>query len=143
MDPGERRWLFGGAALLLAAGSFTAVRVLDSDSAPAAQSAARPVPERPIAAERFGGNLPGSPTVARVARDGRVWVLLRRRGHTSLARLEGRLLREVPLGEEPPTWSRATRAPRISRIPHPGASACWAPRVVSWPEPPCRESPTT
>ena len=30
VDPGERRWLFGGAALLLAAGSFTAVRVLDS-----------------------------------------------------------------------------------------------------------------
>jgi streptogramin lyase len=60
-------------------------------------------PDRQLTGERFGGNLPGAPEVVRVARDGAVWTLLRRGEHTSLARLQGRVLRQVPLGGVEPT----------------------------------------
>ena len=103
MRPAERRWLLGGTAVLLAASGFTALRRSDDDSAPPSPRPTAPAPERALSGERFGGNLAGSPEIVRVARDGTVWTLLRHGGHTSLARLQGRLLRDVPLGGDEPT----------------------------------------
>jgi streptogramin lyase len=103
LRPGERRWVIGGAAVLLAATGFAGVRWSDGESAPPAAKQAAAPPDRPLTAERFGGNLPGAPEVVRVARDGAVWTLLRRGQHTSLARLQGRLLRAVPLAGVEPT----------------------------------------
>jgi streptogramin lyase len=68
---------------------------------PARHSA--PPPYRALAAARYGGNLAGTPEVVRVARDDAVWVVIGENGHTRLARLEGRLLRELPLGGIEPT----------------------------------------
>ena len=45
----------------------------------------------------------GAPEVVRVGSDDRVWTLIRHDGHTRLARLQGRTLRELPLGGIEPT----------------------------------------
>ena len=54
-----------------------------------------------LTAVRYGASA-GSPEIVRVARDDTVWTVIRRDGHSSLARVDGRELREVPLqGIEP------------------------------------------
>lgn len=103
MRPADRRWVVGGAAVLLAASGFTAIRRAGGDSPAPAPGPAVTAPERALSGERFGGNLRGAPEVVRVARDGAVWTILRRGRHTSLARLHGRVLRAVPLGGAEPT----------------------------------------
>jgi len=103
LRPADRRWVVGGAAVLVAASGFTAVRLSRDDSPPRSHRPAAASPERPLSGERFGGNLPGAPEVVRLTRDGAVWTVLRRGRQTSLARLEGRLLHAVPLGGAEPT----------------------------------------
>jgi hypothetical protein len=103
MPPAERRWVLGGAAVLAAAAAFTGVRWGDGDSPQRPPRTVARGPDRPLTGERFGGNLPGAPEVVRVARDGTVWVLLRHGDHMSLARLQGRLLRNVSMAGVEPT----------------------------------------
>jgi streptogramin lyase len=103
MSPADRRWLGGGGAVLVAALAFTAMRSGDDQPAPAPAPRHRaPAADRVLAAARYEAGSDAAPEIVRVARDDAVWAVLRRNGHTSLARLEGDQLREVPLyGVEP------------------------------------------
>ena len=103
MDAAGRRWVVGGGAVLVVAIAFTVARAGGDESVtpPARRSA--PPPDRALAAARYGGNVAGTPEVVRVGSDDTVWTLIRRDGHTRLARLEGRMLRELPLGGIEPT----------------------------------------
>jgi streptogramin lyase len=93
-----RRWVVGGGAVLVAAIAFTVARAGGDESpAPPARPIAPPQ-DRALAAARYGGNLAGAPEVVRVGSDDTVWTLIRQGGHTRLARLEGRMLRDLPLG---------------------------------------------
>jgi streptogramin lyase len=98
-----RLWVLGGAAVLLAAIAFTLLRAGADDSPAPTTTRAAPTPDRTLAAGRYGGNIAGAPEVVRVARDDAVWALVRRAGHTHLVRLEGRSVREIPLGDAEPT----------------------------------------
>ena len=95
--------MLGGSAVLVGAIAFTVARAGDAGSPAPAPKPPRPVPARTLTGQRYGGNLPGAPEVIRVARDGTVWTILRRDGHTSLARLEGRSLHDIPLSGIEPT----------------------------------------
>src|SRR4029079_9423915 len=94
-----RLWVLGGAAVLLGAIAFTLVRTGADDSAAPTTTRTAPAPDRSLAAARYGANVAGAPEVVRVARDDAVWALVREGGHTRLARLDGRSLREIPLGD--------------------------------------------
>ena len=103
MDAAGRRWVVGGGAVLVAAVAFTVAQAgSDESAAPAARPSAPPH-DRALAAARYGGNMAGAPEVVRVGSDDRVWTLIRHDGHTRLARLQGRTLRELPLGGIEPT----------------------------------------
>jgi len=98
-----RRWVVGGGAVLIAAIAFTVARAGgDESAAPPARHSASP-PDRALAAARYGANVGGAPEVVRVGSDDTVWTIIRKDGHTRLARLEGRMLSEVPLGGIEPT----------------------------------------
>ena len=98
MSGPERRWVLGGGAVLVAALVFTGVRSGGDEPAPPPppEREARS-PDRMLTAARYGTNPTGTPEIVRVARDDAVWVLIRRDGHSSLARVDGRQLREVPV----------------------------------------------
>ena len=98
MSGPERRWVLGGGAVLVAALVFTGVRSGGDEPAPPppTEREARS-PDRMLTAARYGANLTGTPEIVRVARDDAVWALIRHDGHSSLARVDGRQLREVPV----------------------------------------------
>jgi streptogramin lyase len=98
-----RLWVLGGAAVLLGAIAFTLLRSGADDSPAPAPTHAAPAPDRSLAAARYGGNIAGAPEVVRVARDDAVWALIRQGADTRLVRLDGRSLREIPLGDAEPT----------------------------------------
>ncbi|MET0511668.1 MAG: hypothetical protein ABW135_08310 [Thermoleophilaceae bacterium] len=98
MSGPERRWVLGGGAVLVAALVFTGVRSGGDEAAPPPPpSRPAPSPDRMLTAARYGASLTGTPEIVRVARDDAVWVLIRRDGHSTLARIDGRQLREVPV----------------------------------------------
>ena len=103
MDAAGRRWVVGGGAVMVVAIAFTVARAGGDQSATPPGRHSAPPPDRVLAAARYGGNVAGAPEIVRVASDDTIWTLIRREGHTRLARLEGRMLREVPLGGIEPT----------------------------------------